>query len=41
MALAIPSEDVIALIFTQSRGNGLIRRFIPGVWEVLNAEPEG
>jgi CubicO group peptidase (beta-lactamase class C family) len=29
LAVAMPELDAVALIFTQSRGNGVLRRFIP------------
>lgn len=38
LAMAIPSEDLLVLIFTQSRGNGVLRRFPPGVRRALDLE---
>ena len=39
MAVAMPELDATALIFTQSRGNGVIRFFVPLARRALT--PEG
>ena len=35
LAVAFPAHDAVALIFTQSRGGGVIRGFVPRVWSIL------
>jgi len=38
--LAMPSYDVVALVFTQSRGSGVIRQFPMAVWNGVSAGEE-
>jgi CubicO group peptidase (beta-lactamase class C family) len=38
LAIAMPAANAVALVFTQSRGNGVLRRFGPMAWNAL--EPE-
>ena len=43
LALALPYEggDLLAMVFTQSRGGGVIRQFIPGVKALASGEGGG
>lgn len=41
LAVAMPELDAVALVFTQSRGNGVLRRFVPFVRAALQSEPPG
>ena len=40
LAVAMPSYGVVALVFTQSRGGGVIRQFPMAVWNAVSAGEE-
>ena len=40
LALAMPSYGVVALVFTQSRGGGVIRQFPMAVWNAVSPGQE-
>ena len=41
LAVAFPELDATALIFTQSRGNGVLRRFLPLARAALTPDEPG